>query len=79
MLDVAFRQIRETRVRSVQAALDAWSGDEEAGCLAVIGAGASVFRDAAAELGEGHEHDALVVALFLEIGEEGFQRAVQLA
>ena len=79
MLDVAFRQIGEARVRAMQAALDARSGDEEAGRLAVVGAGAGVFRDAAAELGEGHEHDAFVIALFLEVGEEGFQAAVELA
>ena len=66
-------EVGEARVLAVEAALDAGAGDEEAGGLAVVGAGAGVFRDAAAELGEGHEHDALVVALLLEVGEEGFQ------
>ena len=63
---------------AVEAALDGGACDEEAGGFAVVGAGAGVFGDAAAELGEGHEHDALVISLLLEIGEEGFQRAVHL-
>ena len=45
----------------------------------MVGAGACVFRDAAAEFGERHEHHALVVALLLEVGEKRFQRGVELA
>ena len=63
---------------AVESALDAGAGDEEAGGLAMVGAGAGVFRHPAAEFGEGHQHHALVVSLLFEIGEEGFQRAVEL-
>ena len=45
----------------------------------MVGAGAGVFRNAAAELGEGHKHDALVISLLFEVGEKGFQTAVELA
>ena len=62
-----------------ESALDAGAGEKEAGGFAVVGASAGVFRNATAELGEGHEHNALVISLLLEIGEEGFQPAVELA
>lgn len=79
VLDVSFVEIRKTRVFSKQAALDGGAGDKQTRGLAVVGAGAGVFRHTAAELGEGHDHHALVVSLLFQIGEERFQRAVKLS
>ena len=64
---------------AVEAALNAGACEEKAGGLAVIGASAGVFRNAAAELGEGHQHYALVISLLLKIGEERLQRTVELS
>jgi hypothetical protein len=78
VFDVAFVQVGEAGVGAVKAAFDGRAREEEAGGFAVVGTDAGVFRDAAAKLGEGHEDDAFVISLFLEVGEEGFESAVEL-
>src|SRR5947209_6794256 len=64
---VAVVKIGQTRVRAIEAGLDAGTKDKHWRGRAVVGAAAGVLRDATAELAERHREHAACIALIRQI------------
>ena len=79
ILQVAGVEVAQAGVVADGAALDAGAGHEQARGGAVVGALAGVLLDAAAELRERHQPDALVVAGLPQRLEEGRDAVGHLA
>src|SRR6185436_15118114 len=76
---VAFFFAREVRSRAVDAAAHGLAEEEDGVGGAVVGAAGSVLVDAAAELGEDQQRDAVAVALGGEARVEGSERRAEVA
>ena len=71
---VAVVQVSQVGVGAVQAGFYRTAQQEDGGRGAVVGAGAAVFIQAAAELGEDEHQHAVGFARFLQVVQEGRER-----